>query len=261
MNETGQTADAKPATDDLFDCHVISLARTPERWEAFRKQNAATGIGFHRFEAVDGAAVGFDEAVRLKIIKAGSRWDSVGRIGVAMSHRALWQKASAGKRPLIVLEDDAYVRRDIGAAFAAALARLTQPWDVILFGYNTDSLLEFNVVGDIDLSGLFSVRQPTRQQLSRFARATDPVNLFRLRHAFGPCGYAVSPQGAARLLAGCFPMDNRMLVFPATNRRFPAYSFDSMLNAVYGSVAAYVCVPPLVLPLNDKSKSTIRVRG
>jgi hypothetical protein len=93
--------------------------------------------------------------------------------------------------------------------------------------------------------------------LERFAAARAPVAIFRLRHAFGICGYAISPQGAAKLRERCFPMDNRMIEFPATNKRFPAYSIDGMMNAFYRALDAYACLPPLVLAPNDKAASTV----
>jgi GR25 family glycosyltransferase involved in LPS biosynthesis len=41
-------------SDFDFECHVINLARTPERLEEFLRHNAKTGLPFRRFEAVDG---------------------------------------------------------------------------------------------------------------------------------------------------------------------------------------------------------------
>jgi hypothetical protein len=52
-------------------------------------------------------------------------------------------------------------------------------------------------------------------------------------------------------------MDNRVLEFPNTGARFAAYSIDGMMNAFYGNLKAYACLPPLVLPPNDKAKSTV----
>ena len=100
-----------------FDCHVINLARTPERMAAFLKQNSASGLAFQRFEAADGNALTEDDAVRLKLIKPGTKWRTKGTIGVALSHRNLWEKAIADDRPLIVFEDDAFVRDDFREVF------------------------------------------------------------------------------------------------------------------------------------------------
>ena len=143
--------------------------------------------------------------------------------------------------------------------FAAAVADLAA-WDIILLGYNTDALVEFNIAGDFDMSGLFTVKHPNAAQLARFARSRNPASLFRLRHAFGISGYAISPAGARKLIARCFPMDNRLIEFKATNHRFNAFSIDCMMNVFYRDIDAYAFVGPLVLPLNDWEMSTVDVR-
>jgi hypothetical protein len=155
-----------------------------------------------------------------------------------------------------LFEDDAYVRDDFKTAFMELMARLPR-WDIVLLGYNTDALLEFNVIGDFDLSGLFNLRQPKREQLIKFARLAEPVNTFRLKHVFGTCGYAVSREGAAQLARRCFPMDNRVVHFPATNRKLPVFSIDCMMNLFYQRLDAFVCLPPLVLTPNDRATSTV----
>lgn len=254
---TGETAGGEGHTAGAFpDAYVINLARTPDRLAQFLKQNSGTGIDFRRFEAADGGAITDEEAVRLKLIKPGTKWNSRGTIGVALSHRQLWEATVAEKKPRLVFEDDAYVREDARDVFNAAVAGLTA-WDIILLGYNTDALVEFKVAGDFDMSALFTEKHPKAAQLERFTRSRDPSSLFRLRYAFGISGYAISPLGAEKLLARCFPMDNRMLVFKAAKNQFPAFSIDGMMNAFYGEIDAYLFVGPLALPLNDWSTSTI----
>ncbi len=242
--------------DRVFDSYVINLARTPERMAGFLKRNEASGITFRRFEAVDGNVLNDEAAVELGLIKPNTVWPSRGSIGVAQSHRTLWERVIADRRPAIVFEDDACIRLDIRRALTAATSNLSD-WDIILLGYNTDSLLEINVVADLDISGLFAVRYPTAAQLEAFSIAHSQVGLFRLRHAFGLCGYAISPAGAARLSQVVFPMDNRMLDFRATRKQFAAYSIDGMMNAHYRALAAFACFPPLVLAPNDKRRSTV----
>lgn len=258
---TGETAGAEGQTTGAFpDAYVINLARTPERLAQFLKQNSGTGIAFRRFEAADGSAISDEDAVRLKLIKPGTKWNSRGTIGVALSHRNLWEATVAEGKPRLVFEDDAYVREDARTIFAAEVAKLPT-WDIVLLGYNTDALVEFKVAGDFEMSALFSEKHPKAEQLARFTRARDPATLFRLRYAFGISGYAISPSGAEKLLARCFPMDNRMLVFKAAKNQFPAFSIDCMMNAFYAEIDAYLFVGPLVLPLNDWASSTItRVR-
>jgi len=256
MDSAPSTADLERQFDETFDCHIINLARTPERMAAFHGRNGATGVKFGRFEAADGNAIHPDDAVRQGIIKPMTRWSSKGTIGVALSHRNLWDKAIAEEKTLMVFEDDAWLRTDIRSAFMRGMAGRGD-WDIVLLGYNTDSLLEINLIGDFDISGLFTPRYPTVANLQSFVKATDPVTAYRLRHAFGICGYAITPAGAQKLRQSVFPMDNRMLEFPATDRRFPAFSIDAMMNAFYRDLAGYACVPPLVLAENDWDKSTI----
>lgn len=253
---SGATTEAGENAGSFPDAYVINLARTPERLAGFLRQNSGSGIDFRRFEAVDGGAISDDEAVRLKLIKPGTRWNSRGTIGVAMSHRNLWEATVAVGKPRLVFEDDAYVREDARSIFAADVANLPK-WDIILLGYNTDALVEFRVAGDFEMSALFTEKHPKAEQLERFTRARDPSSLFRLRHAFGISGYAISPSGAEKLLAKCFPMDNRLLVFKAAKNQFNAFSIDCMMNAFYGEIDAYLFVGPLVLPLNDWQSSTI----
>ena len=244
---------------EIPEAYVINLERTPERMAAFLKQNAGCGIDFRRFVAADGNAIDTEEAVRRNLIKRGTKWRTAGTIGVALSHRSLWEATIAEDRPRLVFEDDAFVRSDVRAVLADALPRLAG-WDIVLLGYNTDSLLEINVAGDFDMSGLFTVRYPSPAQLARFVRSRDATRLFRLRHAFGTSGYAVSPAGARKLLARCFPMDNRMIAFKTRGRRLPAFSIDCMMNTVYRDIAAWAFVGPLALPPNDKENSTVDPR-
>ena len=253
--ETAERAE----TGGIPDAFVINLARTPERLAGFLKQNAACGIAFQRFEAIDGKTVTEDDAVRSNIIKRGTQWRTLATIGVAMSHRALWEATIAEDRPRLVFEDDVFIRTDARKVVASGLTALGA-WDIVLLAYNTDALVEFNVAGDFDMSGLFTVKHPDARQLARFVSSRQPANPFRLRHAFGISGYAISPQGARKLLARCFPMDNRMIEFKAAQNRFRSFSLDCMMNEAYRDIQAYAFVGPLALPLNDWEASTVDVR-
>ena len=255
MDSAPSTAELEQQFDETFDCFVISLARTPQRMAAFLGRNGATGVKFKRFEAADGNAISMADAVVQSIVKPGTRWETKGAIGVALSHRRLWDKAIADGRSLVVFEDDAYLRADIRARSMRAIAPLGD-WDIVLLGYNIDSLLEVDLAGDLVLSGLFTPRHPSVANLEKLVKSEDPVMTLRLRHAFGLCGYAISPAGAKKLRESVFPMDNRMLEFPATRRHLPVSSIDAMMNAFFRTMSSHVCVPPLVLTENNWAKST-----
>lgn len=253
-------AGAAPGTAaGLPPAYVINLARTPERLASFQRQNAASGITFNRFDAADGSLIGEEEAIGFNLIRRGSKWRTPATIGVALSHRNLWEATIAEDRPRMVFEDDVYIRADVAEVFAAATRELAA-WDIILLGYNTDALIEFNVAADFGMSGLFTVKHPDAGQLEAFQRSRLPTNLFRLRHAFGISAYAISPAGARKLTANCFPMDNRLIEFKAANNRFNAFSLDCMMNVFYGDLDAYAFVGPLALPLNDWEASTVDPR-
>jgi GR25 family glycosyltransferase involved in LPS biosynthesis len=253
--ETNQTAGA----DGFPEAFVINLERTPERLAAFLEQNADCGIPFRRFEAADGARLSEDEAVRINLIKRGTNWRTAASLGVALSHRTLWEATIAEGRPRLIFEDDVFIRSDALAVVADALAGLAA-WDIVLLGYNTDALVEFNIAGPFDMSGLFTAKHPKAAQLRKFVGSRNPAHLFRLRHAFGISAYAISPSGARKLIARCFPMDNRVIEFKAAQNRFAAFSIDGLMNAVYRDIDAYAFVGPLALPLNDWESSTVDVR-
>src|SRR5690606_27799761 len=129
------------------------------------KQNAATGIVFQRFDASDGATISDDEAVKTNLIRRGTRWRTKATVGVALSHRRLWEATVADDRPRLVFEDDVFIREDFAAVFPSAIATIGA-WDIVLFSYNTDALVEFNAAGDFDISALFTVKHPTAAQLT-----------------------------------------------------------------------------------------------
>lgn len=240
---------------DLFDCHVINLARSPERLASFLAQNEATGMRFDRFDAIEGVTL--DAAVTAGIIKAAALFKE-GAIGNAMSHRAIWRETVVRRKSALVFEDDAVIRYDIGTALPPLVSQL-DAYDIILLGYNTDSVLDVKLWdGGLDLRAGFWALYPTADQLIAFAHSKVAVGLYKLNNAFGVCGYAISPKGAERLLSICFPMDNRIIPIPALRRKIPSVAIDCMLNAFYGQMSAYACLAPLVMPINDRAASSVQ---
>jgi GR25 family glycosyltransferase involved in LPS biosynthesis len=243
---------------EMFDCRVINLARRADRRKWFRKQNLSAGIRIEVFDAIDGAGVDMRTAVADGVIAPETKY-TPGAVGVGMSHRHLWRECLAQKKPALVFEDDAALRSDVGAVLPRLVSQLGENWDIILLGYNTDSVLDLNLwKGGIDLRAVFSVAVPTPAQLTAFSASREAVALYRLNSAFGLCGYVISPRGAASLLPKCFPMDNRVIRIPALGRSIISTGLDCMLNAAYASVAAYACFTPLVVPVNDRKRSSVQ---
>jgi glycosyl transferase, family 25 len=238
----------------LFDCFVISLARTPEGLESFRTQNVKCDINFRRFEAIDGAQI--DETVISQIV-AGPMPFKRSLIGNACSHRMLWQRCSEQAKNFIILEDDAVVRHDAKSRLPDLISEI-KDWDIILLGSNTDVPLELSIAPGIIYGGGFSASYPTAQQLSDFAASSYPVGLNRLVLALGTCGYVVSPKGSRALMRGCFPLDQRVVKFNSINHSVRASALDGMMASIYPELAAYACLAPLVMTANNKATSTTK---
>lgn len=236
-----------------YQSFVINLDRQGARYQQFLSRNRATGLDFQRFPAVDGAAV--DEATRQAAIAKTRRGFQPGAIGVALSHRMLWQNAVAARRPIAVFEDDAVLRSDFATAVPNLIAGIRAFWDIVLLGLNTDAVLVVAPGVNMDVRTHFP-RYPGDDDLHRFQSGRDAVTLHRLYHAFGLCGYLISPRGAERLLAQCFPMNDRPIVSPFMAGAFTPYGLDGILNGRYAAHDAYVCWPPLVLTANDQATST-----
>ena len=77
-----------------MDVHVISLARSPDRLEAFQRSNAHLD-GARIFEGIDGRALARQELIRDGVIAPDLDY-SPGALGGALSHRALWRVAAGG---------------------------------------------------------------------------------------------------------------------------------------------------------------------
>ena len=249
---------AEIRVEDMFDCRVINLARSSRRLEQFAVQNKAAGLVIDRFEAIDGSTVTATTVLSEGVVASGARY-TPGAIGLAMSHRAIWRESIARKKCALVFEDDAILRRDIRAVLGQLFSRPPADWDIVLLGYNTDSVLDLNLwAGGPDLRSIFSVHKPTTEQLSAFAVSSAPVEFYKLNNAFGTCGYAISPGGAWKLLSKCFPMDNRLIPVPALGRSIASFGIDCMLNGCYSQVSAHACFTPLALSANDQTSSLVQ---
>ncbi|HVT55009.1 MAG TPA: glycosyltransferase family 25 protein [Xanthobacteraceae bacterium] len=236
--------------------YIINLQRQPEKFERFSKLNAGSGIAFERFEASDGSAMSEQETVAAKIMASGTKLTK-GAIGCGASHQRIWKEVAQASAPALVFEDDAVLRNDLTEAASALLAGM-ENWDILVLGYNTDSILDLEIARGISSAVMFTPQYPTKESEAAFQKSKASVAALKLNHCFGTSGYAISPAGAKKLLKFCFPMDNRPIAIPALKRSIPAFGLDCMLNGVYKNVEAFACFAPLVLPRNDRAASTVQ---
>lgn len=232
---------------------VISLARTPDRRAVFTAANSH--IPFTFVDAVDGAALTRADIEATGRFGPGLHY-SAGAYGAALSHLKQWEDAARASAPTTIAEDDAVFRHDFESAQARLLAGLAPEWEFVLWGWNFDSLLSLK-----PLPGLFGTMgfDATRllPDLAGFQAATNPPSAFRLAYGFGLPAYTVSPAGAARLIAACFPLQDFGMYVPiAGNIRNEG--IDIATNRVYGAMQAFASFPPLVVTPNDRARSTIQ---
>ncbi len=238
-----------------MDAFVISMPRTPERLELFRRMNG--GIAdFRLFEGIDGA-----RADRRALVQSGLLEDGTsihpGVLGNALSHIALWRQVAETGKAALICEDD--VR--LGASFPRDMQRiidgLRPDWDIILWSWNFDSIISAEMAPQLGSFVAFFDQSAMRANIDDYLRAEHNPAPLRLKHAFGTCCYCVSPAGATKILEFIRPIRKTKFFVPGLNRRVETAALDGMLNCLYNNINAFVSWPPIALTPNDRGASTV----
>ncbi|WP_338421354.1 glycosyltransferase family 25 protein [Acetobacter conturbans] len=230
------------------DCDV-------ERYDSFRQMNAhVADIG--RFSAVDGHSLDQSELLSKGIITPGLDY-SRGAVGSAMSHILLWNAVAETREPISIFEDDAILCKNFEEESNRAVQSLGENWDIILWGYNYDVNLVFDVLPGV--SYCVATFNQTLMRLGVGRYRNMPVNTasFRLLKALGICGYAISPQGAERFLDLCLPLKNEKYWYYRTNDTLHNTSLDQVMCHHYEKTDSFCCFPSLCISKNESSISTI----
>ncbi|GAB6968495.1 hypothetical protein JCM25156A_25330 [Komagataeibacter kakiaceti JCM 25156] len=209
-----------------------------------------------RFSAIDGNAIDRDELINRGIISADCIYTNPA-IGNALSHISLWSGVMESGKTACIFEDDAILCRNFEEQYEKILNTIDSDWEIILFGYNTDALLALDMVPSI-LEGAFVFNNTKfKKNVGQFSSRNITTQTIKLREAFGLCGYAISPRGAARLTGAIIPLRRMELTINIMDGSCHNGSLDNFLCAAYTEMNAYCCVPPLCVSENDKSRSTI----
>jgi len=238
---------------EIGPLYVISLERTPQRWRAFEAANEG-GPTYTRFDAVDGLKVDPAELISSGMVASDLSY-TPGAMGCALSHITLWRACAVADGPITVCEDDAILHPHFQTC-AAAAADLQPDFDLILWGWNFNSVL----AGELFAGAPFAMgfdEDRMRQSIAAFRFQRPAPTLLRLHRAFGTLCYTLSPKGAAKLLALCLPLAPRRVFFPLLNRESDNTGVDIPMNAAYPEIAAYAAFPPLALTLNQTALSTV----
>jgi hypothetical protein len=232
--------------------HVISLDRTPQRWTRFQADNP--GVPARRFPAVDGRRSDPKALVEGGLTHPELVYTS-GAIGCALSHASLWRACAAEGQTLTICEDDAVLRGDF-PAMAAGVAARAEDAELILWGWNFDSVLGGRLFGESPFAMGFDQAR-LRESIPAFQAGREAPNLLVLHRALGiPC-YSITPKGAEGLLARCFPLRPEPVFVPLLAREIPNNGIDIAMNAAYPEMAALVSFPPLAVTRNEAGISTV----
>jgi len=179
----------------------------------------------------------------------------------AASHRRQWQACVDEGRWRLVFEDDACLRHG-AALILTAMSKALEHADLVFLGCNTDgeALIEMpdRLLAHVTFGG-------GPGDFDRYAQAAAPMPpppLVRTHLCWGLLAYAISPQGAAKLLDQCFPLQSVSVELVRNRQRVEGFAVDMAVNAALqrGAVSALLCFPPVVLGPNGDSDLDARKR-
>ena len=228
---------------------VINLQRHAERRDAFLERNAHVPVEF--FDGVDGGALTAEQVAATGLFAPEVLADyGAHGIGCALSHWTLWKEAASGTEPLTIAEDDAVWRSDFARRFDEVLASLPQGWDIILWGWNFDTILQVNPMPAVSPVVMIFDQEKLRGSLEAFQKLREPVQAWRMERAFGLLTYTLSPSGAKKLIERCFPQKPFALWLPGLGYHMRNMGVDVAANAHYAQLQAYACFPPIAASPN-----------
>jgi glycosyl transferase family 25 len=234
---------------------VISLARTPERWELFQKANRHLA-NVERVEAIDGKLCSRAKLAIDGYIAPDLKY-TAGAIGCAMSHVRQWERCVEADEPLLVLEDDAITRGNIEKVLELIFGSSgeTRGYDYVALGWNFDCPAQLDLLPGVTPAQITLKPDELAKNAQKFQQETRIPTFYPLQWCFGTPGYIISPEGARTLLSQLLPLRN----FTMTTNLGTAENtgIDVALNAVYSKLRAYASLPPLVITPNDKATSTV----
>jgi GR25 family glycosyltransferase involved in LPS biosynthesis len=233
---------------------VISLETSLERRRVFIANNPH--IAFDFFNAVDGFQLSSEE-IRDPLRFIQPLHYSAGAYGCALSHRHLWERALHSDDPLTIAEDDALFRWDFEQRIQDVFDRMPAEWDIILWGWNFDSILSLQVLKGISPAVVLFDQGALRNHLVNFQASREEVHPIRLDQCFGTPAYSISSIGARKFLDACFPIRDFILDCPFIMGGIRNNGIDVSMNQIYGLTQAYACFPPLAVTPNHSEESTI----
>jgi GR25 family glycosyltransferase involved in LPS biosynthesis len=235
---------------------VITTRTGSERQKEFSTRHPF--LDFEWFDAVTPEDFSTDDLLKQNLIKSPLNW-KLTSIANALSHRALWEKSIVSNQNLMILEDDSVIVGDFFMTLTPLLEEIGDDFDIFLLGFNWDQFLYLEMFPD--KSGLVKIKfnQPELQkEINNIGHKTVRGHAYKLRSAFGNCGYIISPKGAALMIQSIFPLEERLVKLDDVDYEFYAQSKDALMCTLYGESESYVAFPPLVYVANNHNESLIQ---
>jgi Flp pilus assembly protein TadD/GR25 family glycosyltransferase involved in LPS biosynthesis len=247
--------------------HFINLDRSKDRLAEFKATNAHLAE-ITRIPAIEEHRIDIHSLARQGLVDVGIlRTYPVGALCQALSHYALWNKAVETGRAVTIADDDAIFNLNFDASAADVIKILPPDWDLIVWGWNFDAVMIFDMLSGVSPCIAQFDQDKMRLNTRAFQELTVSPHAHRLLWSFGHTSYTVSPRGGQNLKNRCFPLRPMLVPLPEGAARrlvrpsFPNIGLDVTLNSAYPHLKAYVCIPPLVISTNEHSKSTIQPGG
>ncbi len=237
---------------------VITLDKTPERSNAFKKRNS-TSLGKYQFiSGVDGLSE-WSVIIRSRLVtqEALNSW-SKGAIGSALSHLQCWKKCIESNQLTLIIEDDALVANDIQSKIINIINNLTHDFDILHLGWNFDSVLKAEIFPQINFISLFDDPYPNEEKINNIIETEEPRKVIRLVNSLGFPGYVITPSAAKRLLNLICPLRTESVRIGRGIPVFESYSLDSLINNLYNEFSVWITLPPLIIALNNSESSLTR---
>lgn len=184
-----------------------------------------------------------------------------GSLGNAHSIMAALKKCISENKHKLILEDDTQLHPEI-TQFIEKKWEHIKKLDILVLGGNTDSVITFEAMNGMPISGVFTRnedRYPEYSKISKTFTMTPVMNTktYKLHKIFGSHAWIVSPAGAKQLIKRCFPLDTNLIDIPLLPHKVLGISFDRRWNATLAEIEAEICLPFLALtPNNAKSRSS-----
>lgn len=225
---------------------VISPTRHPERLARFRAVNAHVSDVQH-YPGVDAADMSVEDMKRRALVSETCDFPSA-VVAQALSHVALWGNVAQSGAAAMVFEDSAVLCANFDAESARLAATLPHDWDIVLWGSNCQGIFQHEVQPGFVINIASFPGQNESPIATAFGEQQVTSSLFRLVQTLAPCGYAISPAGADKMIKGCLPLKSVGLsLICAGGNYVMAESLDMIMNSYYADMASYVAFPPLCL--------------